>query len=274
MTKVAIQCSDVSPFKEGARITLNASVEDGEATGWKWTRDKQPDTEKSNSRELKVAVDTKGSWVATATLKGNGEVESAPFEVEMKDTNDGTTDDDSVPTEAQPWFDKDFALWFALACVAIGGLVLFIALHLSDGRLGLTGDEWATLDARAKVATRIVLPIVVLGVVAVLVGLWMAAVEWRGRFKKPEPSATSSDLTTATPSPTGKGTGKDAAEIIESVGKLRGATLVMIVGALLMFAAAWITQSTASPPDTPATTTTPVTPPDSPAATTTSIVGP
>jgi hypothetical protein len=65
----------------------------------------------------------------------------------------------------------------------------------------------------------------------------MAVVEWRGRFKKPE------DLTV-------EGVNVDIPALVEALGKLQGAALVMIVGAVLMLAAAWVAQSAAAPSPT------------------------
>ena len=242
MATVTITCSDgPGPFAEGAEIKLEAALDTGSAKKWAWKRDTTVLADTASSTDLTVATDTEGMYVATATLDNDTTVESVPFEVKKK------TGDGGGATESPPWFATSFAVWVAIVGALAVVLVLFV-LGLFGPQLRLSDTEWNTLDARAKVATRIAVPIVVLGSIAVVVGMWMALVEWRGRFEKP-----------ASPPPAAgvrRGAGEDAAKVIDSVGKLGGAALVMVVGALLMFAAAWITQSTAKPPTTPTSTTT------------------
>ncbi len=131
--------------------------------------------------------------------------------------------------------------------LVVAGVLL--ALGLLGDTLRLSPSEWSALTPNEMVATRIVIPITVLGAIAVTLGAWMAVVEWRGRFAKRAPKPK--------PEAEAKGVPDQIPAVIEAVGKLRGAALVMIVGALLLFAAAWITQSTADTATTPATTTTP-----------------
>jgi hypothetical protein len=72
----------------------------------------------------------------------------------------------------------------------------------------------------------------------------MAAVEWRGRFRKAPTQATTRE----------RGVDLDVSKTIAAIGKLRGAALVMVVGAVLMLGSAWVAKESANAP-TPATTT-------------------
>ena len=152
--------------------------------------------------------------------------------------DNGTPPPDPPPPPPLPLFHG----WFAIAA-GIVGLVLVATVFgdpfmdwLQDGRAGFSDEDWMALEPGVKVGVTLTVPALLLGGFLVVVGLWMAVVEWRGRFKKPE------DLTV-------EGV-VDIPALVEALGKLQGAALVMIVGAVLMLAAAWVAQSAAAPPPT------------------------
>jgi hypothetical protein len=99
-------------------------------------------------------------------------------------------------------------------------------------------EEWKGADGNRLLAASLSFPLVVFGGLLIAGGAWMAIVEWRGRFKKPEVATDAVDV----------------GKVIEAIGKLRGAALLLVVGGLLLFGAAWIAQSAAKP--TPASTST------------------
>ena len=109
---------------------------------------------------------------------------------------------------------------------------------------GLSDADWNALDARTKLAGAITVPVVVLGVITLLIGVWMAIVEWRGIFKAPQDTFTTLD-----------DAGVDPGKIIEAIGKLKGAALAMVIGGLLLLGAAWVAQSAAQPPAAPTSST-------------------
>jgi hypothetical protein len=146
-------------------------------------------------------------------------------------------------TESGSFYSTRFARGMAAALCLIGVVVL--GWWLKDGiQAGLNDTDWNALDARTKLAGAITVPVVVFGGVTLLVGVWMAAVEWRGLFKTPTTTLTTMNTD-----------GVDPGKIIEALGKLKGAALVMVVGGLLLLGATWVAQSAAQPPPTPAPST-------------------
>src|SRR2546427_11893543 len=110
------------------------------------------------------------------------------------------------------------------------------------GKAGFSDTEWNAFEPRLRVAVKLAAPSVLIGAVLIAVGLWMAIVEWRGRF------AIAKRLEATEPGRTTVMTADDAGKAIEALSKLQGAALVMVIGSLLMLSAAWVAQSAASPP--------------------------
>lgn len=231
-------------FAAGTDIVLRAQA-DGHASGWSWRKDSQPIAgEVSNQLTMtKANQDVAGNYVAAATIDGQP-TQSEPYVVAIKAADDpNNVKPDGGTTESPPRLHPWFAVIIGVLAVVLGG-ALVLGLNLLNGRSGFSEADWTALEGRLKVALGVALPMTVLGIASVLVGLWMAVVEWRGRFAE----------RTQAPEPGTKGIPENADKIIEAVGKLRGAALAMVVGALLMFGAAWIGQSaagTASPTPAP-----------------------
>ena len=163
------------------------------------------------------------------------------------------------PPDPPPYFDVLFALVLGVISVVLIVLGLAVLGPFHNG-LRLSDTEWKALTPQLQIATRLLVPIAALGAIAVIVGMWMAAVEWRGRFSTDKPALQSKASQQARDSLAAEapaGAPAVLSSVIESAGKLRGAALVMIVGALLMGSAAWIAQSAAgTPPAATSTTTT------------------
>ena len=139
-----------------------------------------------------------------------------------------TTDAGDKP-ETPPDYHGGFARIAGVVALLLAAALLWRPIVTA---WGIGKDDWLGDAGDRALAASIAVLLVAFGGVLVAVGAWMAAVEWRGRFKKPE-------------APQARG-GLDAIKgIIESVGKLRGAALVLVVGGLLMLGAAWIGQSSA-----------------------------
>ncbi|MCW2996557.1 MAG: hypothetical protein JWN65_106 [Solirubrobacterales bacterium] len=157
-------------------------------------------------------------------------------------------------------FRKTFAILTAVVTAVVAAVVLW---KPASAVWKVTKADWvADQGGDTALAASLGVPLVVMGGVLVALGAWMALVEWRGRFVDPERARAG-----VTAAPT-----IDVPAMITAIGKLRGAALVMVVGALLMFGAAWVGQSSAGSPDTatapatsaattaPAAPTTPATP--------------
>ena len=245
---VTVRCQDgEGPYAKDTTVTLDASVDNGSPSKWSWQRDSTEVAGASDDTlEVTISDATAGAYQAVAVVDGK-QVSSEPFEVKLMSDDGPPAASGPTSPDAPPEFYLRFAIVTGiLALLVVVGVLL--ALGLLGDTLRLSPSEWSALTPNEMVATRIVIPITVLGAIAVTLGAWMAVVEWRGRFAKRAPKPK--------PEAEAKGVPDQIPAVIEAVGKLRGAALVMIVGALLLFAAAWITQSTADTATTPATTTT------------------
>ena len=140
-----------------------------------------------------------------------------------------------TPPPSKPQYNGNFSIVTALIA-ALVGLWVVLAGHLFSTAFGLSDDSWKSLRGGGQLAARLIAPVSVLGVVLILVGAWMAVVEWRGGFadKHDAPPANEHKRTLGMP---------DIPAIIGAVGKLRGATLLIVIGALLMALSAWVAQS-------------------------------
>ena len=260
MATVTISRSDggSGPVPKGTGFTLQARVSGGRETAWKWKLNDQllPD-EASSDLKRDASDDTVGNYVAIATVNGE-EVESTAFPVELGDAP--TTEPKPEPApEVPPEYHPRFARVTAIFAFVLGVIVLWspasAAWHVGK-------SDWKGTDGHLQLAATLGVPLTVLGGAAVVVGAWMAAVEWRGRFRKPpEKEEEKKEEARA------RGVEVDIPQTITAIGKLKGAALVMVVGAALMLGSAWIAKESADQP-TPATTTnegTTPTPPPPPA---------
>jgi hypothetical protein len=174
----------------------------------------------------------------------------------------GTTPPESGAGESEekpPVLHVRFAVVSGLVAIAVGAVLLFDLARNADG---IEKSDWLGSQADSALAASIAIPLTVFGGFLLVVGAWMAVVEWRGRFVSEE-EARPGDKTMAAPDP---------AAIIAAIGKLKGAALLLVVGAVLMLGAAWVvrghTESNKS--DNSGTTSTPTTTsPESTQATTT-----
>jgi hypothetical protein len=147
-----------------------------------------------------------------------------------EDENGDDSDEPSTPLEPPPEFHPRFAvvlgvlLLLALVPILIGPLRSVWALSKGD----LTGT-----DGDRALAAALGLPLTIVGAAVVALGAWMAVVEWRGRFK-PKPEARGG----ARAAPI------DIPKAIDAIGRLRGAALLLVVGAALMLGGAWIATGT------------------------------
>ena len=141
-------------------------------------------------------------------------------------------------------FETGFAVIIAFV-IAILALAVYLAVFKDWwplGKAGFSDTEWNAFEPRLRVAVKLVAPSALIGAVLIAVGLWMAIVEWRGRF------AVAKKLEAGKPGGTMIMSADDAGKAIEALSKLQGAALVMVIGGLLMLSAAWVAQSAASPP--------------------------
>jgi hypothetical protein len=241
----------------GTQVDLQAAASEPGASAYRWKKDGQDlPAATASTYSFTMTADSAGSYTASVEINGVRTAESAPHELRLpKAADPGTVPTppapgDTAKAEAPPTWGWGAALVFG-AVVLAAGLLILSQTHVLSGRAGLGESEWDSLDGRAKVAVTLAVPMLVLGGFAVLVGIWMAAVEWKGRFRRREDTDA---VTVKGPS------GQDVAAVIDSIGKLRGAAIVLVVGAALMFAAAWVASSAAETPQ-PSPTASPTSPP-------------
>jgi hypothetical protein len=141
--------------------------------------------------------------------------------------------DTPSPSEPSPeWHDR-----FALLAGAVAlGIAVAALWYPAVTAWDIDADDWTGANGNRLLAASLSVPLTVLGGLIAAVGAWMAVVEWRGRFRR----ADKKDGEEAVAAP-------DLSKIIEAVGKLRGATLLLVVGGLLMLGSAWIAQSASNP---------------------------
>ena len=156
-----------------------------------------------------------------------------------KDTPPPLSQPTPNPTPTQgvehPVFHRSPLVISLIVAVLLVAAVLVVTSVL-NGRAGLSSTDWKALTAPGKLAASLVVPLTVLGIVLVALGAAMAFTEWLGTF-----------ATTDTDGVKVKGL-SDVSTVIDSVGKLRGPALVLVTGALLLGASAWVASSAAAPP--------------------------
>ena len=225
------------PALPNTDVILQASVTGGSAHTWEWKLNGNVLADVDQSQlEFRMANDRAGTYVARAQLTDQSWTpDSAPLTVALAPATLPETTPEVPAAEAPPTMNVAFA-WIAGIILALIGYAAVATIDVLDDRLGLGQTDWDSLTGGQRLAATLVVPLIVLGALAVVIGMWMALVEWRGRFR---------DATTVV---TKSVTGDDVSKVIDSIAKLRGAALVMVVGGLLMLSAAWIGGSAASPP--------------------------
>jgi hypothetical protein len=152
------------------------------------------------------------------------------------------------PADPAPAAPEPPTVWhqdFAVVTAVVLGILLIVFVLVSQlfaDNLGLDAAQTAKLDGRALIGARVIGPVTIVGVAVTLVGVWMAATEWRGRFAERSKETGERDIA-------------DPAKIIEALGKLRGAALVLVSGIVILLGVAWMTSATASAPPAPAPST-------------------
>lgn len=158
----------------------------------------------------------------------------------------------------KPLWRGAFAIVVAAAIALLTG-VLLVWSGILEHDLGLE-DAYESFDSRQVLGARIVGVVAAVGIVVVAMGLWMALVEWRGRFEAAQEAKKALEAA-AGDKVTGLGA-EDAAKLIpetvEALGALKGAALVLVSGVVILLGVSWMTASaTGAPPASTTTTTAP-----------------
>lgn len=257
--------SDQASYTHGEEVKLTATVDPPQdGVTWTWQR-KGADpsavwetlTEQAN--ELSDAPEP-GTWTYRATANhGGNDVGFKDIEIEVKDAGRTPPDGSQQTEEPVPLtFDMVFAVVVGL--VVLGLLIAFVVGGSLFGLNATVGADAAKLDPRGALAAKVMGPMLALGALLLLAGLWMVIVEWRGTFA------------TATASGAKERGAPSIPEIIKAMGALKGANLVFVGGLVIVLAVAWMVSSTAGAETDPAPTpsssetgTAPATEPTAPA---------
>jgi hypothetical protein len=241
MPEIAIDSDGKKEFAVGQTVLLKVTPTAG-VTDFVWKRDGVVQAGKTlNQLTFPMTADTGGTYSVEAVKDGQPVTASVTISLpaaapanEAK-PGDGTGAGAASPPEPPAAFYPKFAM-DAARLITLFGVILVLGLGLF-GYVALSGAAWTSMEGRLKIAVILGLPTAILGGVVILVGLWMAVVEWRGRLTKPvdddEPVAR------------GLPSGDDVSKVITAVGALRGPALALVVGAILMLGTAWIAQSAA-----------------------------
>lgn len=224
------------PHNDIADPTWSTKVKDG--TTWV-----EPDQNKAKTLELTgaqlKALDG-GQIKVVATCAGTKD--DAFVNVEMSPAVTGENPPSGASdVEAPPVWHR----WFALAAFAVvaGATAAFVYWGIDDIDVVIPTDDQVKTDpeviGRFALAAALAKPLMIAGAALVAAGLWMVATEWRGRFVPKAAVRT-------------KGVA-DAVSLVEALGKLKGSSLVLITGVVLMLGPAWIAASAAGS-DPPAST--------------------
>ncbi len=258
--------SDKASYTHGEEVKLTATVDPPrDGVTWTWQRKGSDpsavwETLTEQANELTETPES-GTWTYRATANhGGNELGSKEIEVTM--TSAGTDppanpDQPNQPAKTEPLkFHWLFAVITGVLVLALLGL--FIRQAAPFGLSVSLVEEAETADPRAILAAKIMGPMLALGALVLLAGLWMVLVEWRGAFSTAKADGVSE-----------RGT---IAEILKVVGDLKGAGQVFVGGLVIVLAVAWMVSSTAGAETDPAPTpsssetgTAPATEPTAPA---------
>lgn len=235
-----VKVSGANTFELGNQVELSAEPHpSAAATGWKWEFSEHgKDSWQAADGDRHVSAlsftmtkTTAGDYRATATIAGSP-VPSSAVHVQLKGSGGGANENPSPNEEPAIW-QRNFAIGAALVFFGLG-VVFVVFSGVLEADLGLSDELYKRMTTRESLATRMFGMLLLLGVVVMVIGVWMVAVEWRGRFK---------------PSDTPKGVPFPAKEVLETLSKLKGAGLVLLVALAVVLAAAWIGSSAVADPN-------------------------
>lgn len=207
--------------KAGTTVRLAAKC-DVSGAAFEWRKD---DTVVSNVSVLEIeGAKEEKLGTFTVVAKKDGTENKREITLALADPASAPVAPPDVPAVAE--FHGGFAFWSAVVIllIALGVALRAIITGWDIGKADLVAEK----TGATALASALAMPLTVVGVLIVAAGAWMAIVEWRGTFKSP-PSER----------------GLDVGKVIEAVGKLKGAALLLVVGTILLLSSAWIAQSSA-----------------------------
>lgn len=261
---MAIEITPKGPFPKGKTVPLEAKTASA-VSGWQWASSSDKGSTftdingaTTNTFELDVTAYSGKTLRVTATLASGGTETDSVVVTPAPETEKpvGNGAGNGPPEPPSIWHSTFANVSGVVAAVLL--VVLILMTDLDSVQLGLTDTSYAKLDGRALVGSAVIGPITLVGVVVTVVGVWMVAVEWRGRFVKTAADARPKSATA------------DLTQLLTALGKLRGATLVLLSGVAILLGVAFMTSSTvgADPASSTSSPTSTTPPTDAPAGTT------
>jgi hypothetical protein len=237
---VSISRSDgqSGPVRAGAKITLQATADPLKSVGsYEWEKDNQA-AGTGSSIEVDVSGHTVGKYTVLAKYTDGTAEKSLPFSIALTSMPAKAAGSGAETETPAPVFHVIFAGAVAVLLALGTGLIFFFT---TQQLFGIARSDWIATNGHLAFAASLTLPALLLGGATLAVGLFMALVEWRGRFRDAT-KKSDGDLVAK---------GVDPEKIIEAVGKLQGAALVLVVGGLLMLGSVWVASSAAGSPPAP-----------------------
>ncbi|WP_436500723.1 hypothetical protein [Actinokineospora sp. HUAS TT18] len=249
----------------GAEIVLTATAPQGtDAGALELRRGGVHIVDKFSGSGTEFTVTVKEVGKYTAKL---GDSESPPVTVTLAEAEPapGENEGDTVVEAEVGELDNVFLLLTGIAAaVGIAALIALTARHIRF--INNLTAAWSEETFAVRSAGQLQFVIGMAGVGLLLGGLWLAALETRGRLR-------------AADRPRVRGMGKEvgdaAVAVLKTMTRARGTIAVLFVGMVLALAALWAATSMATPdtedePKTPPSTTAPPSTTSDPAPTTTS----
>lgn len=234
------------PTAPETRVTLKATVEppDATVTAWSWKKN-DADLLPSDGDEYvidKFTTQFEGSYVATATAGGESKtsnvvVLSAKADTETDAEDGGDSDGEAKVKEVNVGeYDPVFAYASLVAVVILASMALvFLNGNITVELPRLTGNAPESGTYAERIRAYAVVAASTAGLLALLVGAWLAAVEVRGRVRR----TVAVTAPSADPAASGRGTAEDVSKILEAASRVRGTIGVLVSAVALLFGALW-----------------------------------
>ena len=214
-------------------VKLSASANPAAAADakWDWKRDGEvvkPDH--TSEYAFDFTAELIGEYMAVAKPSGR-----ESNKLMLKVASDPKKNDAAVELEVGE-YDWKFAAaaGIAILTVTVVGIALLtqsVSLRLP----GLSGNAPATGTYEERVRGFVVIVVVCIGMFALAIGMWLAALEVRGRLRKERkvevPAVAVADG--------GRGALEDAAKFLDAASKLRGTVAVLVAATALLLGALW-----------------------------------
>lgn len=242
-------------YEGGEEVTLTADLTGALNPTYAWTGE---GLESTTGATVKTKLPTKqGGYEYTVTVTPQGGAASEPGTITLNvqaasDAGGGGTE----PKEAEPLlvFRKGFAITIGLLLLA---LLVLLALPLREVLYRLL-DKVKDSDKGTNLATVtggvIGLSLVLIGALVIVGGLFGGLLEVRGRLRTEEDLKIDQAAAEAGLAAKGAVDLKGVAAVVDAVGKLRGAALILVIGCVPLLAAAWIGHAAVDTPSPSETT--------------------